>query len=256
VPSSTPSASLAGKVAIITGGTAGIGRATAELMIARGARVMLTGRDLERAKSIHPWVNSGVARFKQHDAADEQGWAEVVADTLSAFGRIDILVNNAGRIIVKPLEQLSFGDMQAMTTANIISAFLGTRAVWPHFVSSGGGSIINVGALMGEMANGLGVAYSAAKGATHALTKTAAIEGAPHNIRVNTILPGLIWSDGWKRMAGPEPDKTKANLAPSIPMGRVGEPFEIAQAICFLASDEARTITGIDMAIDGGKSAG
>jgi NAD(P)-dependent dehydrogenase (short-subunit alcohol dehydrogenase family) len=248
--------SFAGKVAIITGGTAGIGRATAELMIARGARVMLTGRDLERAKNVQPWVDSGVARFRQHDAADEHGWTDVIADTLRAFGRIDILVNNAGRIIVKPLEQLSFDDMRAMTTANITSAFLGMRAAWPHLVASGGGSIINVGALMGEMANGLGAAYSAAKGATHALTKTAAIEGGPHNIRVNTILPGLIWSDGWKRMAGPEPDKTKANLAPSIPLGRVGEPREIAEAICFLASDEARTITGIDMAIDGGKSAG
>lgn len=256
MPNSAQATSFAGQVAIITGGTAGIGRATAELMIARGGRVMLTGRDLDRAKNIQAWVESGAALYRQHDATDEGGWASVVADTINAFGRIDVLVNNAGRIIVKPLPQLSLDDMQIMIAANLTSTFLGMRAVWPQMVAQGGGSIVNVSALMGERTVSIGLAYSGAKGAQQGLTKTAALEGAPHNIRVNSVLPGLIWSDGWKRMAGPEPDKTKANLAPTIPMGRVGEPDEIAQAICFLASNEAQHITGVDMAIDGGKSAG
>ena len=142
-----------------------------------------------------------------------------------------------------------------MVAANLDSTFLGMRAVWPHMASRGGGAIINVSALMGERTASIGLAYSAAKGAQQALSKAAALEGAANNIRVNSVLPGLIWSDGWKRMAGPEPDKTKTNLGPTIPMGRVGEPREIAKAIVFLASDEARYLTGIEMAIDGGKSA-
>jgi NAD(P)-dependent dehydrogenase (short-subunit alcohol dehydrogenase family) len=108
---------------------------------------------------------------------------------------------------------------------------------------------------MGEKTAGIGLAYGAAKGAQQALTKAAALEGAPVNIRVNAVLPGLVWSDGWKRMAGPKPDETKANLGPTIPLGRVGEPAEVADAMVFLASDEARLITGIEIAVDGGKSA-
>ncbi len=246
---------MRGKVAIITGGTAGIGRATAELMVERGAKVVITGRDMARAKNIQPMVDAGAAIFIQQDTTVEATWSTVIAATLESFGRIDILVNNAGRIIVKPLDQLSHEDMKIMVAANLDSTFLGMRSVWPHMVAQGGGAIINVSALMGERTVGIGLAYSAAKGAQQALSKTAALEGAANNIRVNSVLPGLIWSDGWQRMAGPEPDKTKANLGPTIPIKRVGEPGEIARAIAFLASDEARYITGIELAIDGGKSA-
>jgi NAD(P)-dependent dehydrogenase (short-subunit alcohol dehydrogenase family) len=247
---------VSSKVAIVTGGTAGIGRATAELLTARGMKVVITGRDLERAKNIQPLVDRGDAIFIQQDTAHETTWDLVVTAALNAFGRIDILVNNAGRIIVKPLDKLSHDDMKLMMAANLTSTFLGMRAVWTTMAENGGGAIVNVSALMGERTAGIGLAYSAAKGAQQALTKTAALEGAAQNIRVNSILPGLIWSDGWKRMAGPEPDTTKANLGPTIPMGRVGEPAEVAHAIAFLASEEARHITGIEMAVDGGKSAG
>ena len=247
---------LSKKVAIITGGTAGIGRATAELMVANGAQVVITGRDLERSKNLQPLVDQGQAIFVQQDTSDEKTWSVVTDAAMKAFGRIDSLVNNAGRIIVKPLDKLTHDDMHLMVAANLDSTFLGMRAVWPHMVAQGGGVIVNVSALMGERTVSIGLAYSAAKGAQQALSKSAALEGAAHNIRVNSVLPGLIWSDGWKRMAGPEPDKTKANLGPTIPMGRVGEPNEIAHAILFLASDNARYITGVEMAIDGGKSAG
>ena len=243
------------KVVLITGGTAGIGRATAELMIEHGAKVVITGRDVERAKNIQPLVDKGDAIFIQQDTTIEATWNTVTTAALKHFGRIDILVNNAGRIIVKPLAQLSHEDMKIMVAANLDSTFLGMRAVWPHMAARGGGAIINVSALMGERTASIGLAYSAAKGAQQALSKAAALEGAANNIRVNSVLPGLIWSDGWKRMAGPEPDKTKANLGPTIPMGRVGEPREIAKAIVFLASDEARYLTGVEIAIDGGKSA-
>lgn len=246
---------LAGKVAIITGGTAGIGRATAELFIARGMKVTVTGRDLERAQVFQPFVKQGNALFIRHDAGDEQGWPQVIGETIMAFGRIDILVNNAGRIIVKPLELLSLDDFQTMLRANLDAAFLGLRSVWPHFVKQGGGVIVNVSALMGERTAGIGAAYSAAKGAQQALSKAATLEGAPHNIRVCSLLPGVIWSDGWKRMAGTKPEEVKAGLAPTIPWGRVGEPREVAEAIAFLVGDDGRYLTGLDMIVDGGKSA-
>ncbi|MDX2145096.1 MAG: SDR family NAD(P)-dependent oxidoreductase [Rhodospirillaceae bacterium] len=246
---------LGGKVALITGGTAGIGRAAAEAFVREGAKVVITGRDLERARNIQNLVDGGGAIYVRQDTTLEAEWQTVIDATLARFGRIDILVNNAGRIIVKPLDKLSLDDMRLMLAANLDSTFLGMRTAWPHLVRAGGGSIINTSALMGEKTASIGLAYSAAKGAQQALTKAAALEGAAVNIRVNSILPGLIWSDGWKRMAGPKPDETKANLGPTIPMHRVGEPAEIAEAMVFLASDEARFITGIDFAVDGGKSA-
>ncbi len=246
---------LADKVAIITGGTAGIGRATAELMIAHGAKVVVTGRDLERAKNIQPLVDRGDALYVQQDTTDEKSWATVIERTLATFGRIDILVNNAGRLVVKPLPALSHDDMKLMLAANLESTFLGMRSVWQHLTNAGG-SIVNVSAMMGVQTAAIGLVYSAAKAAQQALTRTAALEGAAQNIRVNTVLPGVIWSDGWKRLAGEKQDETKAGVSPTIPMRRVGEPHEVAQAITYLASDEARYITGIEMAIDGGKSAG
>ncbi len=246
---------LKGKVAIITGGTAGIGRATAELMIAHGAKVVVTGRDLKRAENIQPLIARGDALYVQQDTTDEQSWAGVIQRTLATFGRIDILVNNAGRLIVKPLPALSLDDMKLMLAANLDSTFLGMHSVWPHMTGNGG-SIVNVSAMMGVQTAAIGLVYSAAKAAQQALTRTAALEGSSQNIRVNTVLPGIIWSDGWQRLAGDKQTETKESLNPTIPMGRVGEPRDVAEAITYLASDEARYITGIEMAIDGGKSAG
>ncbi|MBL8631196.1 MAG: SDR family oxidoreductase [Rhodospirillaceae bacterium] len=254
MPNSLPQ-TLAGKRAIITGGTAGIGRATAELFVEHGAKVVVTGRDLERAKNIQPLIDQGHALFVQQDTSDEKSWADVISRTLEAYGGLDILVNNAGRLIVKPLPLLSHDDMKLMLAANLESVFLGMRAAWPHLTKTGG-NIVNVSALMGAKTAAIGLAYSAAKAAQQALTKSAALEGAAHNIRVNTVLPGVIWSDGWKRLAGEKQDETKTSVSANIPLKRVGEPREIAQAIVYLAGDEARYITGIEMTIDGGSFAG
>ncbi|MBL8645586.1 MAG: SDR family oxidoreductase [Rhodospirillaceae bacterium] len=246
---------LSGKIAIITGGTAGIGRATAELMVQHGAKVVVTGRDTARAKNIQPLIDSGAALFVQQDTTDEKSWDAVTGAALKAYGRIDILVNNAGRLIVKPVPDLTLADMRLMLAANLESVFLGLRSAWPH-LKARGGAVVNVSAMMGERTASIGLAYSAAKGAQQALTRTAALEGAPFNIRVNTVLPGVIWSDGWKRLAGDRPEETKAGLSTRIPMARVGEPVEVARAIVFLAGDEARNITGVQMMVDGGLSAG
>jgi NAD(P)-dependent dehydrogenase (short-subunit alcohol dehydrogenase family) len=237
---------LKDKVAIITGGTAGIGRATAELMMAEGAKVIVTGRDPARASR---------ATFMQQDTTDEQSWPRVVEAALSTYGRIDILVNNAGRLILKPLPALTHDDLRLMLAANLESVFFGVRAVWPHMVTAGG-SIVNVSALLGQRGSPLGLAYGAAKAAQQAFSKAAALEGAPHNIRVNTILPGIIWSDGWQRLAGDKQEETKTGVSAGIPFKRVGEPREVAAAIAYLASDEARGITGIEMTVDGGMAAG
>lgn len=247
---------LSGRIAIVTGGTAGIGRAAAMALAREGARLVLTGRSAARAEQVKPLIDAGDAIYVQQDTTDAGQWPIVIDAALQAYGRIDILINNAGAIAVKPLDVIAHDDVKRMLAANLDSVFMGIKAVWPTMVKQGGGVIVNVSALMGARTAGIGMAYTPAKAAQQSLTRTAAVEGAPHNIRVVTVLPGLIWSDGWVRMAGPEPDKTKAGLGPTIPMGRVGEPSEVAEAIAFLCSDEARRITGIELPIDGGKAAG
>lgn len=247
---------LSGKVAIVTGGTAGIGRACAIAMAREGAKLVLTGRSAERAEKIKPLINSGAAIYVQQDTTVETEWPKAIDAALKAHGKIDILVNNAGAIAVKPLEAMAHADLTRMLAANLNSVFCGMRAVWPHLIKNNGGVIVNMSALMGERTAGVGMAYTPAKAAQQSLTKTAALEGGRHNIRVVSVLPGLIWSDGWVRMAGAEPEKTKAGLGPTIPMGRVGETSEIGEVVAWLCSDDARYITGIDIPIDGGKAAG
>lgn len=247
---------LAGKVAIITGGTAGIGKACAIAMARDGAKLVLTGRSAERAEKVKDLTDSGAAIYVQQDTTEESQWPKAIDAAIAAYGKIDILINNAGAIAVKPLEAMAHADITRMLAANLESAFLGMKAVWPHLVKNGGSVIVNMSALMGERTAGIGMAYTPAKAAQQSLTKTAALEGAPHNIRVVSVLPGLIWSDGWVRMAGAEPEKTKAGLGPTIPMGRVGETSEIGEVVAWLCSNDARMITGVDIPIDGGKAAG
>ena len=249
---------FAGKIAIVTGATSGIGRAAALALADGGADLIVTGRDRARgAETVAMIEQRGrQAAFVVQDAREESDWPPVIAAALTAFGRIDILVNNAGGIIVKPLEKLTLEDHQLMLRANLESAFLGIRAVWPHLKAAGGGTIVNITALMGERTAAIGVAYAPAKAAEIGLTKAAAAEGAPFGIRVNSVMPGLIWSEGWIRMAGPDPEATKAGLGKSVPLGRVGTPAEVAHAVAFLCSNGAAHINGIDYPVDGGRLAG
>jgi NAD(P)-dependent dehydrogenase (short-subunit alcohol dehydrogenase family) len=247
---------LSGKFAIVTGGTAGIGRASAMNLARDGARLIVTGRSADRAEKIKPLIDSGQAIYVQQDTTQESSWPIIIDTALKHFGRIDILVNNAGAIAVKLLDAMTHDDLKRMLHANLDSVFCGIKAVWPTMVAQKGGVIVNISALMGERTAGIGMAYTPAKAAQQSLSKTAALEGAAHNIRVVSVLPGLIWSDGWVRMAGPDPEKTKAGLGPTIPMGRVGEPGEVGEMVAFLCSDDARMITGVDIPVDGGKSAG
>jgi NAD(P)-dependent dehydrogenase (short-subunit alcohol dehydrogenase family) len=250
-------AQLDGQVALVTGATAGIGRATALALAREGAAVVATGRNRAAGAETVAQIEAigGRAAFLAQDANVEADWIAAVGGTLAAYGRLDILVNNAGKITVRPLEALTPDDLHAMLQANLESCFLGMKYAWPHLKAAGGGAIVNVTALMGERTAAIGVAYSPAKAAAMALTKSAALEGAPDNIRVNSIMPGLIWSDGWQRMAGPDPEATRVNVGKGAPMGRFGTPAEVAEAILFLVSDAARFITGIDFPVDGGRSA-
>jgi NAD(P)-dependent dehydrogenase (short-subunit alcohol dehydrogenase family) len=248
---------LSGKVALITGATAGIGRATAVVMAEQGADVVVTGRNREDGATTVALVTAagGRAAFVAQDATSEADWPDAVGTAISAFGRLDVLVNNAGKITVKPIDKLTLDDLDHMLKANLESCFLGMKYAWPHLKAAGGGSIVNITALMGERTASIGLAYSPAKAAAIALTKAAALEGAPDRIRVNSVMPGLVWSDGWQRMAGPDPEATKQAVGKTVPFQRFGEPREVAAAIAFLASDAAAHITGIDLPVDGGRSA-
>ncbi len=227
---------LNGKVAIITGAARGQGAAEAERFAAEGAIVIAT--DVLEA--------DGVVRL---DVADAAGWAELVAGVVAAHGRVDVLVNNAGVHASAPVQTMPEADFRRVVDVNLIGPYLGIQAVVPQM--TGGGSIINVASLNGLAAQPGTAAYTASKFALRGLTKAAALDLGPLGIRVNAILPGVIRTPMIARVV----DSREADLAGGIPLGRIGEPTDIASAAVFLASDDACWITGTDLTVDGGHSA-
>lgn len=231
---------LAGKVALVTGAGSGIGNATANLFASQGAQVI--GIDVDR----HATLNG--PRYVELDVRDSAGWDRVVAETISAEGRIDILVNAAGVIRYAPLAEVGLDEWEFVVGVNQTGTFLGMQAVIPAMLQGGGGSIVNISSAWGLIA-GKGVgAYHASKGAIHGLTRAAAVEFAPNGIRVNTIAPGWVRTP---LAEAQDADLNKVVIA-GIPLGRGGEPDDIAYGCLYLASDEACFVTGADLVIDGG----
>lgn len=247
---------LRGKVALITGASIGIGRAAAVAFAREGARVVGTGRDeAEGARTVAAIeAAGGEGVFLRQDVTDEARWAEIVDETEARFGGLDVLVNNAGAFLVRPLEETSAEDVDFLWRVNVEGAFLGMRTAFPALLRRGGGSIVNVSSLLGRIGFPGGAAYCASKGALSAMSLTAAKEWGDRGVRVNIVHPGVIWTkmvvDG---MGGD--DAVKNLLAEETPLGRVGEPEDIAGPLVFLASDESAFITGADFTIDGGRGA-
>ncbi|MFE5797928.1 glucose 1-dehydrogenase [Streptomyces sp. NPDC056503] len=238
---------LTGKVALITGAARGMGEAEARLFTALGARVVLTDvretEGEETAASLGP-----AARFVHHDVTDEPSWSAAVAAALDAFGRLDVLVNNAAVYSTSPIEDEDPARLDALLRVNLVGPFLGIRAAAPALRASGGGSIVNISSqagLQGIWGHG---AYGAAKWGLRGLTKTAALELGPAGIRVNSVHPGAIATAMTAHLG------TASH--PAAPLGRVGEPEEVARLVAFLASDESSYLSGAELAVDGGASAG
>lgn len=248
---------LSGKVAIVTGATSGIGKGCAIEMAKAGAKIVATGRNEERGANTVRLVKDvgGEVIFVRQDVTDESDWMKVIDATISAFGRLDCLLNNAGEAIIKPLEQLTLDNLQFLLRVDLEGPFLGIKHAWPHLKKAGGGTIMNMSSITGQRGNAKGSAYCAAKGAQLGLTRAAALEGAPHNIRVNSIHPGMIWTEGIPDVMGPNPETYRHKLEATVPTKELGETWHVGTAVVYLASDEASYITGAEFNVDGGKSA-
>jgi len=251
---------LSGHTAIVTGGTSGIGRATAELLAAAGANVAITGRDETRGAEVLDRVRElgAGALFVRADVRSAEDCERTVRDTLEAFGRIDVLVNNAGVYQGNTALGCSEEEWDRQLDTNLKGTFLMSRAVLPHMIERGSGSIVNNASDWGLVGGAEAVAYCASKGGVVLMTKAMAIDHGPQGIRINAVCPGdtetpMETLDA-EQHGIPWDEYVAVNS--QRPLGRMGAPEEVARAIVFLASDDASFITGAALAIDGGATAG
>ncbi len=256
-------ARLTGKVALIAGGGAdgpskpgeklsiGNGRATAILCAREGARVMVADRKLELAEETAAAIRAeeGDARAIAADVSAEDDCRRAVEATVRAFGALHLLVNNVGIALGGRLLETSTAQFDTMVDVNLRGHFLMMKYAVPEMTKAGGGAIVNVSSLAALRSN-QAISYEATKAALLGLSRSAANSHARDNIRVNTILPGLINSSMVRRLIGDR----EAQVAPRIPMRRQGTPWEIASAVVFLLSDDASYITGTELIVDGGLS--
>lgn len=243
---------LDGKIALVTGGSRGIGAAIVAQLAARGARVVFTyQKSVDQAQKVANDVVAagGQATALQADAEDPSSMQGVVDQVVKAHGKIDILVNNAGVFLIGPVGKFSLTDYDRMMNINVNSVYALTHYAVPHIKP--GGRIINISSVLGERASGPAMAaYAATKAAVLALAKGWAHDLGAQNITVNAVLPGSIDTD-MNPEAGPYAAAQKQNTV----WGRYGKPDDIASMVTYLAGDEASNITGSAIAVDGGRNA-
>ena len=240
---------LDGKVALITGGARGQGAAEAALFVDAGAKVVITDIDVAEGEAIAAKVGEN-CRFLAQDVTDENDWKRIVDSTVDMFGRLDVLVNNAGMFRVVSMQDTSLDLWNQLIAVNQTSVFLGMRAVAPVMKQQNAGSIINLSSIAGLGGAARAHAYGATKWAVRGMTKSAALELAPHGIRVNSVHPGLIDT----RMMD-ELSETSEELDARVPLGRQGTVDEIAKLVLFLASDDSSHCTGHEFVADGAMKA-
>jgi NAD(P)-dependent dehydrogenase (short-subunit alcohol dehydrogenase family) len=251
---------LEGRVALITGGTSGIGRATAALLAKEGAAVVLTGRNQERGKQVAQGIreDGGAAMFIRSDVRVGEDCRQAVAQTLEWFGQIDVLFNNAGVLYAGTVPECTEEEWDETIDSSLKGAFLMSKYALPSMIERGSGSIIHTSSGWGILGGGRAAAYCAAKGGLVVMTKAMAIDHGPDGIRVNCVCPGdvdtpMLPDDAEKRGMSWEDYMASAS---DRPLGRVGTPEEIARAVLFLASDDASFVTGEALVVDGGGIAG
>jgi NAD(P)-dependent dehydrogenase (short-subunit alcohol dehydrogenase family) len=243
---------LAGKVAIITGGGSGIGKAIAMAFVREGAKVVIAGRDSKKLDLAAAEIGPDCLAVSA-DVSSAGSVEKLVSATLGRFKQINVLVNNAAVLLPGTAESLSEEDLDQTFDINVKGLWLMSRAVLPHMRVAGGGSIVNIGSVLSMVGARNRVAYSASKGAVMAMTKAMALDHAAEKIRVNCIAPGIVETEMVARFSTDE-NARKQRVA-LHPMGRFGQPAEIASAAVFLASDESAWTTGSVVTIDGGYSA-
>jgi len=238
---------LAGRTALVTGGTRGIGRSIAETLAQCGAKVAVVGRDLDRAQTAAAAIGPNTRGFAC-DVADAPALAALIETVEKDFSPIDILVNNAGLTRDNLLFRIKDEDWDAVIDANLRGAFVATRAAARGMMKRRWGRIINIASVVGLVGNKGQANYAASKAGLIGLTKSVAKELASRNVLANVIAPGYIETDMTAAMS----DEAKAGLSAQIPVGRLGAPADIAWMVAFLASDYASYITGQVLVVDGG----
>ncbi|MFO1519267.1 MAG: glucose 1-dehydrogenase [bacterium] len=246
-----------GKVAIVTGGSRGIGRAGCVLLAKEGAKVAITdviddeGKDLEKAIL----AEGGTARYWRLDVSKEKEVERVFSEVAEAFGKIDVIVNNAGIAgINKPTHEISEEEWDRVMNVNVKGVFFGTKHAIPYLKRAGGGSIINLSSIYGIISAPDVPPYHASKGAVRLMTKTDALLYAKDKIRVNSIHPGFIWTpmvEGFLKSQG-DVEEGRKQVDALHPLGHIGEADDIAYAILYLASEESKFVTGAELVVDGG----
>ena len=253
---------VSGKYALITGGAQGLGAATAKMLAREGAKVTVTDINAEGAQAVADDINAahgdGTAFAYAHDVTDEARWQEVLQDAHDAMGGLNVLVNNAGIGSIGSVEDETLEMFRKVNAVDVDSIFLGCKYAIPLMRDHGLGSIINISSIAGIIASYNYVSYNTAKAAVRHLSKSVALHLAKTGgqIRCNSVHPTFIDTpilDGVAERFGRE--EALAKLGRQIPLGRVGEPDDIAYAVLYLASDESKFVTGAELKVDGGISA-
>src|SRR3984893_13170287 len=244
---------LEDKVALITGGASGMGASMARIFAREGAKVVVADVLEEEGRGIVADIirGNGAAIFRRLDVSSEAEWKATVDATLAEFKKLDILVNDAGLSGSAVEDLFDTAAWDRLMAVNARGVFLGMKFAIPLIKAAGGGSIVNISSISGITGqHGVHVGYNASKGAVRTLTKAAAVQHGADNIRVNSVHPGTRpRMRAWGRTADPE---VRANMVRLVPMGRAGRVEEVANAVLFLASDEASYITGAELWVDGG----
>ena len=241
---------LEGKVALVTGAARGIGAAMARRFTDEGARVLITDADDEGVSQLAAELG---AQARGHDVTSEAAWEDVAGWAVETHDHVDALINNAGVFLAAPLQDITLDDFRRVQEVNQVGVFLGMRTIAPLMTQRASGSIINLSSVAGRLGSPYITAYAASKWAVRGMTKCVAKELAPAGVRVNSLHPGQIETDMHARQKERTPELIE-KLVAGIPMRRIGDPLEVADAAVFLAADESRYVTGTELVIDGGVS--